>query len=476
MDRRLSPFLLRLDLRAPALAAAAACLAALVLAGVVRRAPLALAALIYLDALAAFFVVALCAGMLLRAVAVPAEPFAPPRRLIGFGLLLGAIITPLALPAAGMLLLGMLAITAPDRRPARLVALLSAGALVAAAGILALRGVFAFSDPLAGAALDGSLFGLILLAAVLPLLLQAAAPAEQAPDQAIAQIIWLFPLARLYTISPWNEGWSFAAILLGTAIMLWAAIGTLRGSAATHRHTQLHSGMLGMALSGIGLASGAGIAAACAAIGAWLISVAATDEAHPAAGASISPPLTRWLLSGAFPLSAPFVATWMLVGATIAGGLSLLAALSWIAMLLHAVAVMASPPPVGRRRLVVCAAASLAAGILTPPLTMALVQPVIEQLQGGLTVYGDTAIRPWVGIALIDSARREVTVLPSLALAGLMLVLSALVYLLARLRGIPNTRGVDNASHDSAALLEALHTAVPWLSILIKPRNRHERR
>ncbi len=87
-----------------------------------------------------------------------------------------------------------------------------------------------------------------------------------------------------------------------------------------------------------------------------------------------------------------------------------------------------------RRPSPIAAGASVLLGVGAPLVVLALIQPVVEQLQGGLTPYGDVNIWPWIGLASIDSARAQVTTLPSIAVAALMLVLSALVYLIARLR------------------------------------------
>jgi hypothetical protein len=340
---------------------------------------------------------------------------------------------------------------------------LAGAALLAADTFFALRGVLLFDDPLAGAALDSLIFALVLLSAALPLLAGWIAPAHAAPPAGILQIIWLYPLLRLYSVGPWNDGWSFATLLLGGAMGLWAALGALGARAERVRAAQTRASFLGMALAGAGLGTGAGIAAAFAAIGAVVI-LAAADEDESMSDAP--PPLARWLLSGAIPLSAPFIATWMLVGAAAAAGVSIVAGAAWLIALLSALAVAIAPPPQsGRRRIGVAAIAALIGGVCAPLMARWIAQPAIEQLQGGLTVYGDLNIWPWVGLAAIDSARREVTALPSFAAAALMLVLAALVYLIARLR--EPASGGDDAGMASADelrdALDAIRSQVPWL-------------
>src|SRR6185503_11553786 len=91
------------------------------------------------------------------------------------------------------------------------------------------------------------------------------------------------------------------------------------------------------------------------------------------------------------------------------------------------------PPPV-RRTLLGAGITSIVLGVGAPPIARLLILPVVAQLQGGLTPFGDLNIWPWVGVATSDSAHTQVTTLPSIAIALLMLVLTALVYVVARLR------------------------------------------
>src|SRR6185436_15688372 len=89
-----------------------------------------------------------------------------------------------------------------------------------------------------------------------------------------------------------------------------------------------------------------------------------------------------------------------------------------------------------QRPLLVAGVASVVLGVGAPPIARLLILPVVAQMQGGLTPFGDLNVWPWVGVAAGDAAHTQVTTLPSIAIALLMLVLSALVYVVARLRAI----------------------------------------
>jgi hypothetical protein len=330
------------------------------------------------------------------------------------------------------------------------------------------------------------------------------------------RIAWLYPLVRLYSLGPWNNGWSFATLLLGGAAALWAAAAALARRPARRELTLLS--YLGLALAGMGLGTGAGVAAGCYGLLAYMILAlrpttdpgppfdkltdrrnegdrrpTTAESVLPEAADSLphhfTPSSLHWLLSGAIPFTAPFVAAWMLVGASVASGVALLSGAAWLILLLNGMTATLSSdtaPPDARRPLIVAAAASVVLGVGAPLVVVVLIQPVIEQLQGGLTPYGDINIWPWVGLATIDAAHAPVTTLPSIAVAALMLVLSALVYLIARLRDAWATLApageadhpvstVEAAPHRLSGLLARLRDEVPWLGA-IGPRAADEER
>jgi len=305
----------------------------------------------------------------------------------------------------------------------------------------------------------------------------------------LLRFAWLYPLARLYSLGPWNSGWSFATLLLGGALALWCACSALIRPDASTRNHRTQSSYLALALSGLGLSNSAGVAAACYAVLAYLVlwvghsEWGTEDPAHPPSAIPHppSPIPPTWLLSSALPLTAPFVAVWMLIGASVAGGVALLAGVAWLAALIHGLAVAlwdGTEPAQARRPLLVAGALSLALGAGAPPIARLLILPVVAQLQGGLTPFGDLNIWPWVGVATSDAAHTQVTTLPSIAVALLMLVLTALVYVVVRLREL---RRADQPAEPPEAtavaspLLSYLRDEVPWLGGLLGANSRSQR-
>lgn len=473
-------------------------LAALALLWLARDTPLQPAATVRVDALSAFFAFALLGGL---ALALAARPGATPSwRLPALvAVLLVAYATTLTLLiAAAYLLLALLTLQSRPRtgtarrltpgaalRRALLAAPgpLAAASLLVGYGALALRGALRYDDRTAGAALDGFVFWFVLLAV-------AIASSDLSNDErGIFRAAWLYPLVRLYSLGPWNNGWSFATLLLGGGAALWAATAALGQPREPERRARVLLSYLGLALAGVGLGTSAGIAASCYALLTYLALLVAggagepggsgdqeTRETSPSSPPRLPASLAHWLLSGAIPLTAPFVAAWMLVGAGRAGGVALLSGVAWLVALLNALttALAIGPPwPTARRPLAVAAASSALLGLAAPLVVYALIQPVVEQLQGGLTLYGDVGVWPWVGLETIDSAHTQVTTLPSLAIAGLMLVLSALVYLVVRLRETAGDPALapgpdrDERASDPAPrlseLIASLRDDVPWL-------------
>jgi hypothetical protein len=420
--------------------------------------------------------------------------------------------------------------------------LVAAGALLVGYGALAARGGLLYDARTAGAALDSFVFWFVLLAAAAPISILAKSsqaknreprtenqgwesderrvtsdandtrlttrdtalsftrsPAHSLTD--IFQFAWLYPLARLYSLGPWNTGWSFATLLLGGAAALWVALAALTRPA--DRGVLAPRCFLALALAGLGLGTGAGIAAGCYGVLAYLVLVLPTlttdhrpptddyrppedqetrrqgEEETPNYGlrtkhaSGITHHVSRnihWLLSGAIPITAPFVAAWMLVGASVAGGVALLAGVAWLVVLLSGLtaALVGAEAEANPRSRLFAAVASVALGVGAPLIVLLLIQPVIEQLQGGLTLYGDVNIWPWVGLAAIDAGHTPVTTLPSIAVAAFMLVLCALVYLIARLRGLwaPVATSGGAPTPSLGTLLASLRDEVPWLGAL----------
>jgi hypothetical protein len=268
-------------------------------------------------------------------------------------------------------------------------------------------------------------------------------------------------------------------MLLGGGVALWCAC-----SALAERKARVEAIYLALALAGLGLSTSAGLAAACYGMLAYLVlaigqgdwRLAITDDPGSDSISNLQSPISKllpWLLSSAIPLTAPFVAAWMLIGAGVAGGVVLLAGVAWLVALLHGLILARwndAEPRQARQPLLVAGAASVLLGVGAPLIVRALIQPVVAQLQGGLTPYGDVNIWPWVGLASSDAAHTQVTTLPSIAIALLMLVLSALVYVVARLRklaGNTDQEATDRAAAPPPALLSNLRDEVPWLGGLL---------
>jgi hypothetical protein len=368
-------------------------------------------------------------------------------------------------------------------------------------GALAVQGALNYAGRSAGAALGSFVFWFVLLAAVLPLLpSQAVSGTPPSHRRSLLTIAWYYPLARLYSLGPWNTGWSFATLLLGGALAGWCAIAALAQPSQPARSAQVVVSYLGLALAGLGLSTSAGIAAGGFALLVAPVLAAGLDRApdpedgapsssahHPAhrSAGGTAPALLAWLLAGALPLSAPFVALWMLIGASLAAGVPLLAGLAWLIALLNGltIAVWGSPAsqrPTRARLALAGLSAALGAG--APLVVRGAIEPVVAQLQGGLTPYGDFTIWPWVGLAALDASHTQATTLPSIAIALLVLVLAALIYLIARVyhthaAGQPALPGAGVSA--PSEWLRILRDEVPWLGALLgsqPPENAsHER-
>lgn len=473
----------RLRSHAPLIIAVAGTLGALALLWLTRRQPQALPPIFYFDAPGAFFTLLAWGGSALSLLArAPVQQ--PAWRMPAAALVLTCAFVTALTPLVIAAYLAMALLIAGDighwrtraamRRVAPLV--LAAAALALGYGALALRGALRIDAPQAGVALDSFVFWFVLLAVSTPLLPPVATrPAgvaeSQGPAMHILTFAWLYPLVRLYTLGPWNEGWSFATLVLGGGAMVWMSLMALTARNHVARAGYARYRFLAVALAGAGLSSGAGLAATGYALLVYLLlAVIAAGEtgASPVAeqdGSALLLPSTlpAWLLSGAIPLTAPFIATWMLVGAAAAGGVVLLAAAAWLTALLAALSIVLEPPRAASRAVWFAGATSLALGVAAPLAVRFLIQPSIEQLQGGLSVYGDVNVWPWIGLAASDSARSGVTALPTIGAAGLMLVLSAMVYLLVRLLQPPVATGAASGAPAREDVLDELRRAVPWL-------------
>lgn len=300
------------------------------------------------------------------------------------------------------------------------------------------EGEWRYSAPMAGAGLHSPAFALIGVSALLGLDMLALAGARPPAASALASSGCLYVLLRLFSLGPWNLGWLFAALLMGGLVALWAAWRAAFGPPA------LAGSWLGMALGGIviagaGLGSGAGLTTAGYALLLWPVLRLGLED--PAIGSR-----ALWGLSAATPLSGPFVAGWMATAAALAGGVPTLGLALWLTALLAALppARLACTSPVAPDpaappakfsllRAWFAAALSIGLGLGAPLILVRLLAPLAAHLQGGLTPFGEIALWPWAGLIALNAARQPVATLPSLALAGLMIILSALCWIGLRL-------------------------------------------
>ena len=408
------------------------------LAAGVRRAPMAFSA-VYVDALASFWMLAILLGTALRLWLWPSSS----RRWLAVAItvvcMLSCVVAWPLLFAGFMLLLFFLEnerwwLSQPAVHPfswralrAHSQSIAALVALFAAMTLLTWGGARRFDAANAGAALTSAVFWLVLIGAAAVFSHQTSAHSAdyspctihhspflpgQSAWPSLRQshspftihhspfLLWLYLLARLYTLGPWLLDWSLALLTLGATLLVWNVI--LR----PHRVAIMAS----LALIALGLGTSAGIAAACLVVLAMLLPV--TSARQP----------TIILL----PFTISFVAFWSVIGAVAASGISVLAGILWLAMLGLALssALQEQPGPDSR-----ITAVSVVLALISPGMYALLIQPVVEQLQGGLTPYGTLSSWPWLGLAVANSGNRGVAALPLIAIAGLLLVLMAALHL-----------------------------------------------
>lgn len=402
--------------------------AGLLLAALTRDAPLAPRdGLLRADALSALLVIIVAAHGLVTLAHGASRPW----RAAITAWLVGASVLQGHLAALGGLLVvaGLLEEAAPDaERPFWRLAPVGVVAGLALIGLTG--GAWNYGAPLAGAGLNSVSFALVLVSALLALDALALAGTGAPASAPMVASGCLYALVRLFSLGPWNTGWLFAALLLGA---LAALGGAWRAASAPAERAAPWLGLSsgGMAIAGAGMGSAAGLTVAGFVLLLWPALRLGLER--PATGAR-----ALWLLSAAVPLSGPFVAGWLAIAAAAAGGLPALALALWLAALLMALppARLALAPPApstGDWRAWLAAGCSAGLGLGAPLLLTGLLAPLTAQLQGGLTPFGEIVVWPWAGLIAFDAARQPVATLPSLALLGLMLILSALCWLALRL-------------------------------------------
>ncbi|MGQ9926262.1 MAG: hypothetical protein ACUVS4_05265 [Chloroflexaceae bacterium] len=419
--------------------------AGLTLAGLARAAPLAAwDGLLRADALSALLVIVVAAhGLVSLAHGAP-----HPWRVAATAWLVGVAALQGHLAALGGLLVlaGLLQdVESPEERPVWRwqVRRLAPPGVLAGLALIALTGeAWNYGAPLAGAGLNSVSFALILVATLLVLDAPALAGERAPASMSMLASGCLYALLRLFSLGPWNLGWLLAGLLMGGLLALWAAWRAALAPAA-QAVPWLGLSLSGMAIAGAGLGSPAGLTVTGYVL--LLLPPLRLGLERPVAGTR-----ALWLFSAAVPLSGPFVAGWLAIAAATAGGLPALAVALWLAALLMALppARLALAPVAPSRsdrngeseqglapeaRAWLAAGCSAGLGLGAPLLLIGLLAPVTAQLEGGLTPFGEIVGWPWAGLIAFDPARQPVATLPSLALAGLMLILSALCWTILRL-------------------------------------------
>jgi hypothetical protein len=317
--------------------------------------------------------------------------------------------------------------------------------------------VWNYSDRNAGVALQSWIFALTLAATLLGshtllrhflpdwLRLKVVQMDEQTASLSWADslfgLVWLYPLLRLYSFGPWNTGWSLATLLLGCGLCFWSISQHFQARNSLPTSSMVY-GLISLSIATAGLGSAAGVAAALV----GLLSAVWLQAALIALEGSENSSLQIWLISGAVPITLPFVAIWLAMSAALGAGVVLAAGLFWLLGLSNAITILRLAPKSSKaeagfdwatlwRGSGIFASLSLLFGIWMPGLLDQIILPVARQLQGGLTPYGDLTVWPWLGISALNSGRQQIAALPSLVLAALMAILCALAWLTARLFG-----------------------------------------
>ncbi len=401
-----------------------------------RNAPITLGPL-RIDALAALFALFSCGAPLLAALVGSGPTW---RGLMIVLALIAASLGPTPQINAWFLFLAALS-GAGRGQVQRSVASL---VLLAAGGMLATRGVGDFAARVPPGALDANVFGVTLLGVLIGIF----APSEQGGSWRAARCIWLLPLLRLFSYGSWDLAW--VTLAASTGALAAAACGMHAWRTGTLQAAWRILPCCGLAAAGA--ASSLGIAA--------VVAVLAADGLGAALGRRAA---NHWVLLG-----APALAIWFTAGALLAGGAPALlaplligAALAGVVMRVQATD---SPAPVWLVGL------SLGWLVLAPLLLRIAAQPTVEQLQAGLSVYGELALVRRVGLVALDSARREVLALPVLLIAALIGVLWAAIVLVRVVNAGAAQQAVrlhtpvtTNATTPAPLFMRELRARLPWL-------------
>jgi hypothetical protein len=436
-----------------------------------------LGSLLRLDALALALLSALLLALALLWSGLTSAPLRAGLVALGLGLAYAAASLPLLIGGFALASLAAAASHGGERwssapsGPLRwLWSSLPALCLAAGLGWLGLRaGSWRFGAAELGPALDSICFVFVLLAAALGMGLAPVARLGHAGPTAdlLLRPAWLYPLARLYELGPWNHGWLLATALLGGAAALWSGWSAPWSLDRASRVAKIQVAGLAGALAALGLTTEAGLAGALLGVFSAVLVGAGlhTRRRHT----------LLWLVAAPLPLTLPFVALWLQISAAAAGGLALLGAALWLGAVGWAMAALRTltegpgePPGALLRTLAVL---SVVGGVASPLLLRQLVLPALLQLGGAITAYGSVTPWPWTGLEVRGTGGSLVASWLSMAIAGLLLVLLAMVYLLLRLLQLRAEEApAEEPAMGPTSLWARVRGNLPWLAGKDEPR------
>ncbi|WP_110514952.1 hypothetical protein [Herpetosiphon llansteffanensis] len=267
-------------------------------------------------------------------------------------------------------------------------------------------------------------------------------PAKPTPPVSSLALVQFASLLRLYSLVPLDWAWTAVAAIVGAGSALWFAWQLLPAQAVEQRRALVAQVLWCLVLASSLFASEAGIAAA------WALALAAC-LAHPLFQRHSN-------LASVVPLA---MALWLTAAASLAGDLALLSWSCWIVLMLLSLSSFRLPPQVSRWQWPLMAL-QLGLGLGLPFLLELLLKPVWRELGAGLTVFGRLDIAPWTGLATRNPGSQVVATLPSLVLAGLLVVGIALSYLANRWRGQPTN--ADQEPLREQTMWQLVKRGLPW--------------
>lgn len=267
-------------------------------------------------------------------------------------------------------------------------------------------------------------------------------PQQATPPASTLALANLTIVLRLYSLVPLDWAWTAVAALIGAGSAIWFAWQLLPPQALEQRRGLAAQVLWCLVLATSLLASEAGIAAT------WALALVAC-LAHPLLQQHSN-------LASLVPL---WMALWLTAAASLAGGLALLSWLCWLMLMLLTLSTFRLPPQISRWQWPLMAL-QLAAGLGMPFVLELLLKPVWRELGAGLTVFGRLDIAPWTGLATRNPGSQVVATMPSVVLAGLLLVGIAISYLAHRWRS--HMTNADREPLREQTVWQLVQRGLPW--------------